>query len=76
MGKFMSLRQAAEETGMAEYTLRMYCKQGKIRCNRSGVKYILRIDWLEEDLQKQAEGNLRNTESENNNYGTLRKINA
>ena len=73
MGKFMGLKPAASETGLAEYTLRMYCKQGKIRYNKSGVKYILRIDWLMEDLEKMASSNLI-TESQSSDYGQLRKL--
>ena len=58
MNKFKSLKDMATDTGLAEYTLRMYCKQKKIRYNKSGVKYILREDWLEEDLSRMAFENM------------------
>jgi len=73
MIKYMGLKQAAMETGWSEYALRMYCKQGRIRHNKSGVKYILRMDCLLEDLEKFATESVV-TQSEANSYGQLRKI--
>jgi len=55
----MGLKKAAEESGISEYSLRQFCKQKKIRFNLAGnTKYILRIDWLETDLERLALENM------------------
>lgn len=72
----MGLKQAALETGIAEYTLRQWCKQKKIRFNVAGnTKYILRLDWLEEDSERMALENMNQTENIVQT-GKLRRINA
>ena len=72
--KFMGIKQASIETGIAEHTLRLWCKQKKIRFNIAGnTRHILRTDWLEEDMDNMAKENMR-AESKNDSYGTLRKI--
>jgi predicted site-specific integrase-resolvase len=75
MTKFMKLRQASQETGISQWALKQYCKQGKIRYNLSGqTNIILRLDWLEEDLARMAVENMTTEVEENSNYGKLRKI--
>lgn len=74
MSKFMGLKEVAIATGIAEYTLRMWCKQKKIRFNLAGnTKYILREDWLEEDIEKMALENI-NTSDDVVQLGKLRRI--
>lgn len=59
MEKYMGLKEASSESGITEYTLRLLCKQKKIRFNLAGkTKYILRLHWLEEDLERLALENL------------------
>lgn len=75
MTKFMGLKQAAIETGIAEYTLRQWCKQKKIRFNIAGnTKYILRIDWLEEDTERMATENMKSEQNRESQYGVLRQV--
>lgn len=72
----MSLKKAASESGISEYSLRQLCKQRKIRFNLAGTtKYILRLDWLEADLGRLA---LENISPSNNDIsiGKLRKVEA
>ncbi|MGK0466471.1 hypothetical protein [Clostridium sp.] len=60
MTKYMSLKGASGESGITEYSLRLLCKQKKIRFNLAGhTKYILRMDWLEEDLERLALENIK-----------------
>lgn len=61
--------------GITPYRARQWCKQKKIRFNLAGSKYILREDWMEEDLERMALENIAPEES-NNQYGKLRRINA
>lgn len=76
MNKFLSLKEASIETGLAEYTLRQLCKGKKIRFNLAGnTKYILRIDWLETDLEKLAVENMSPDDGGSvSMYGQLRQI--
>jgi hypothetical protein len=60
--------------GMKPYTIRQLIKQGSIRCNMAGNKYVLNLKWVMEDLDKLATQNMKPHESENNSYGQLRKI--
>ena len=75
MGKFMCLKQAAEASGHPEYRLRQWCIKKMIRFNRAGNKYIINLDWLEEDLARMAEENIKQPDQEVT-YGRLRKIDA
>lgn len=55
MEKYMGLKDASVESGISVFTLRKWCKQKKIRFNLAGdTKYILRLDWLEVDLERMA----------------------
>lgn len=59
MTKYVGLKGAADESGISEYSLRQLCKQKKIRFNIAGkTKYIIRMDWLETDLERLALQNL------------------
>lgn len=76
MTKYMGIKEAAVESGIAEYTLRKLCNQRKIRYNLAGnTKFILRLDWLEEDLEKLALENMNSIETASQ-YGKLRRIEA
>jgi len=73
--KFMTIKQTASEVGISEYTLRQWCKQKKVRFNFAGnTKYILRMDWLEEDVQHMALQNIKEDDDNTQNYGKLRRI--
>jgi len=51
MKKYWSITEASENTGISRYSLRLLCNKGKIRFNKAGSsKFLLRPDWLEEDL--------------------------
>jgi predicted site-specific integrase-resolvase len=74
MTKYVGIKEAAQESGIAEYTLRQLCKRKKIRYNLAGnTKYILRLDWLEEDLEKMALENINSFEDVSQ-FGKLRRI--
>lgn len=74
MTKYVGIKEASQESGIAEYTLRQLCKQKKIRYNLAGnTKYILRLDWLEEDLERMALENISSFKSIGE-FGKLRKI--
>lgn len=59
--------------GITPYRARQWCKQKKIRFNMAGNRYILREDWLEEDLEKMAFENI-SLEEPVKQYGVLRKV--
>ncbi|MDT8715557.1 hypothetical protein IAI10_02640 [Clostridium sp. 19966] len=61
--------------GITPYRARMWCKQKKIRFNMAGNRFILREDWLEEDLEKMALENISEKDPDIS-YGVLRKIKA
>jgi len=63
------------ESKLPEYTLRTWCKQKKIRFLMAGNKYILRTDWLEEDLERMALENI-NPSDDVVQMGKLRRIEA
>ncbi|WP_160676746.1 hypothetical protein [Clostridium sp. C8-1-8] len=74
MTKYMGIKEASAESGIAQYTLRNLCKQKRIRYNLAGdTKYILRLDWLEEDLEKLALQNIDSLGSVGQ-LGKLRKV--
>lgn len=73
MSRWMLLKQAAIASGHPEYRLRQWCIQKKIRFNKAGNRYIINLDWLDEDLARMAEENIRQPEHEVV-YGRLRKI--
>ena len=60
--------------GLKPYALRQLIKQGAIRYNMAGAKYILNVNWIMEDLERLAVQNMKPCEAENNSYGRLRKI--
>lgn len=75
MVKYFGLKQAALDTGIAEYTLRLWCKKKKIRFNVAGsTKYLLRLDWLEEDLERMALENINSDKVIQ--LGVLRRVEA
>lgn len=59
--------------GITPFRVRQWCKQKKIRFNMAGNRYILRQDWLEEDLEKMASENIGTIEPVKQ-YGVLRKV--
>lgn len=50
MLKMLSLKQASKETGLSYYCLRNLCLNGEIAHIRSGNKYMINADRLEEYL--------------------------
>ena len=50
MPKMLSLKQASTETGLSYYCLRNLCLNGEIAHIRSGNKYMINADRLEEYL--------------------------
>lgn len=59
MTKYTGLKGASEASGISEYALRTLCREKKIRFNLAGrTKYILRLDWLEVDLERMALENI------------------
>lgn len=39
-----TIKQLANETGISEYTIRQWIKQGEFKVLRSGVKYLINFD--------------------------------
>ena len=39
-----TIKQLAQETGMSEYTIRCWAKQGKFNTLKSGTKYLINYD--------------------------------
>ncbi len=74
MGKFLLLKQAAKATGWSEWRLRQWCIEKKIRFNKAGNRYVINLDWLEEDLARMAEENIANSEEKTPRCGVLRRI--
>lgn len=75
--EYMLLSQAPKYMpGITSYRLRLLCKEGKIRHLMVGNRYIVKLSWVIEDLEKMAEENLRKLEEQKPVYGQLRKIKA
>jgi hypothetical protein len=76
MNKYLKIKEIAAVSGISEYTLRLYCKQKKIRYIFAGnTRYILRLDWLEEDLERLASENINSVENVSQ-FGKLRRVEA
>jgi hypothetical protein len=74
ISKFVSIKDVPQYIqGITTYRIRQLCKQGKIRYNKAGNRYIINLDWLIEDLEIMAFKNLQ-TNKEDIAYGKLRKI--
>jgi hypothetical protein len=72
--KFILLKSVPEYVpGLTEYRARLLCKQGQIRHLKAGNRYVVRLSWLIQDLEKMAELNLQKPE-EAFEYDKLRKI--
>ncbi len=54
MPRMMTLKQAAEQTGLSYHCLRNLCLSGKVSHIRSGNKYMINADRLEEYLNKEG----------------------
>lgn len=52
MPKMLTLRAAAEETGLAYNFLRNLCLQKKVKYCKAGVKFLLNMDSLAEYLNE------------------------
>lgn len=77
MAMYKSITQMSEETGISGTTIRKWCREGKIRCNIAGAKkYILRMDWFEQDLERMAVALLAGDKQKGSDYGKLRVIQA
>lgn len=50
MVPFMSIKEACEATGLSQFYLRRGCKEGTIPCIRSGVKYLINVPALLQQL--------------------------
>lgn len=74
MYKFLTINEAANATGMPPYRLRQWVLKKKIRFNMAGNRYIINLQWLEEDLKKMAEQNVSASEERTSEYGKLRRI--
>lgn len=62
-----------KDCGQPRYRIMQWIKQGKIRYVKAGNRYLLNKEWLEEDIQKMAEENLKQ-QMPNPVYGTLRAV--
>ena len=75
MAMYKSIREISEETGISASTIRQWCREGKLRYNIAGAtKYILRMDWVEEDLTKMAATHMISKKQKLHEYGKLRMI--
>lgn len=73
--KFVLLKDVPKYIpGITAYRIRQLCKQGKIRYNMAGNRYIINIVWLLEDLEKIAIQNQLANDTSGISYGRLRKI--
>lgn len=71
MGKYMLLKEAAKKEEIPAYRLRMLCIEKKIRFVMAGNRYVINLDWLQEDLEKMA---LENIEQQQEPQKALRMI--
>lgn len=51
MPRMLSIKEAAQLSGLGEYCIRRMCKQNEIRYIKSGTKYLVNYDWLLDYLQ-------------------------
>lgn len=42
--KMLTIKQTAQETGLAEYFVRQLVKQGKVKCVYAGRKALINLD--------------------------------
>lgn len=52
MIRMVKLREASEETGLSYYYLRKACLEGKIAHIRAGNKFMINMDWLENNINE------------------------
>ena len=71
---FCTINEAAKLTGHPPYRLRQWILKKNIRFNKAGNRYIINLQWLEEDLKKMAEQNMSIVEKRTSEYGKLRRI--
>lgn len=50
-----TIGQLAAETGISEYTIRQWVKQGEFKVLRSGIKYLINFDVFMEYLSGKGE---------------------
>lgn len=74
MYKFVTISEAAKTRGLPPYAIRRWIKNKQIRFCKSGNRYIINLDWLDEDLERMAEQNMAASESQTTEYGQLRKV--
>lgn len=79
MSKRVTIKEAAEITGLTEYCIRLGCKQGRYPHIRIGLgkgKILIDIALLERYLEQEAMDNVKPQESvpEVVNYGKLRVV--
>jgi excisionase family DNA binding protein len=68
------LNEAAKELGVSPHYLRVEAKAGRLPHLRVGNRFLFPIEQVEEFLKQKALENVKNETSDNDSYGTLRKV--
>jgi hypothetical protein len=69
MSEFLGTVQVSKETGIPAYRIRAYCREGRVRFLTSGRRYLFNLAWLEHDLYKIANENMRSRSEQKDNFG-------
>lgn len=67
--RMLTIKEAAKETGLAEYHIRRLCKTGEIVAVRTGKKFLLNMDRFIEYLNTTHAGGPEPVE-----YGKIRRV--
>ena len=72
MSEFLGTVQVSKETGIPAYRIRAYCREGRVRFLTSGRRYLFNSEWLEHDLYRIANENMRSRREQKENLDKQR----